>query len=74
MDKRNVKVPCHKCPDRTPTCHAECEKYLEYAKIQEEKRQQRLIRNHAAEYMSEYRKKHAHRNTLQKKQKGSSIQ
>lgn len=26
-----MKSPCKKgCPDRTPTCHSECEKYLSY--------------------------------------------
>ena len=26
-----MKSPCEKnCPDRSPTCHGECEKYLEY--------------------------------------------
>ena len=34
--------PCVKnCPDRTPTCHGECEKYARYAAWCEERRHER---------------------------------
>lgn len=37
-----MKNPCVKeCPDRSPTCHGECEKYAAYAAWCEEKRQER---------------------------------
>lgn len=28
------KIPCYKCQDRHGGCHAECERYAEYAKQQ----------------------------------------
>lgn len=37
-----MKNPCVKeCPDRSPTCRGECEKYTAYAAWCEEKRQER---------------------------------
>jgi hypothetical protein len=29
---KNENIPCYKCTNRTPTCHATCEKYLEFFK------------------------------------------
>ena len=29
--------PCLDCPDRHPSCHSECEKYLEFRKRQNKK-------------------------------------
>ena len=41
-----MKNPCVKeCPDRSPTCHAECEKYAEFAAWCEEERENRAKRN-----------------------------
>lgn len=31
---KQPKRPCFKCPDRRGGCHAECERYAEYAKAQ----------------------------------------
>ena len=31
-----MQPPCYKCPDRHIKCHAECEKYKEYTKHQQE--------------------------------------
>lgn len=73
MDQRNIKVPCRKCPDRTATCHAECEKYLEYKKKLSELSEGKYKRHHADEYLADYRKKRRRKDTLEKKRKGSSL-
>ncbi len=41
-EDKGVKNPCVKeCPDRSPTCHGECEKYMAYAAWREELRNER---------------------------------
>jgi len=40
-----MKQPCKKnCPDRTSTCHSECEQYLEFVRARNEERER--IRHH----------------------------
>lgn len=32
----SLPIPCGKeCPDRSPTCHGECEKYAEFVRLNE---------------------------------------
>lgn len=41
--------PCKRdCPGRSPTCHAECEKYLQYAAENAAKRQERYLQGDVA--------------------------
>lgn len=34
-------VPCHNCPDRTAGCHAVCERYAEFSRLNAEERRTR---------------------------------
>lgn len=41
--KRGMGIPCVRdCPGRSPTCHAECEKYRDYAARCAEIRQKKI--------------------------------
>jgi len=43
-----MKIPCVKdCPDRTPECHADCERYAKYAAWRETIRQKRAEKSRA---------------------------
>lgn len=32
MKKYGVSIPCHGCPNRSPSCHSSCKAYGEYRK------------------------------------------
>lgn len=34
----NIEAPCKGCKDRSMGCHSTCEKYLEYDKLNDERR------------------------------------
>ena len=38
-----MNAPCKGCKTRSPTCHAECQRYLEYAAEREQFRNKRFI-------------------------------
>ena len=38
-----MKVPCHNCEDRHVGCHAECERYKEYAAECHKRREKRHL-------------------------------
>ena len=48
-----MQAPCKDCPDRSVTCHAECEKYRECATTNAEQRKQRHIENVGRQYTIE---------------------
>lgn len=48
-----MQAPCKDCPDRSVTCHAECEKYRELATTNAEQRKQRHIENVGRQYTIE---------------------
>lgn len=41
-----MKTPCYQCPERSETCHAECERYLAYRdgrlKVYEERKKKSI--------------------------------
>lgn len=46
-----MKNPCAKeCPDRSPTCHSECEKYTAFAEERAEKRATMMKENEVVGY------------------------
>lgn len=49
-----IKAPCKGCEERVLGCHSTCEKYIEYAKAQEEYRQARnkakILHNNNMDY------------------------
>lgn len=45
-----MKAPCKDCPDRSVTCHANCEKHREFATANAEQRKQRHIENVGRQY------------------------
>lgn len=48
-----MQAPCKDCPDRSVTCHANCEKYREFATANAEQRKQRNIENVGRQYTIE---------------------
>lgn len=49
-----MRNPCKKdCPDRTATCHAECEKYLEYFAYCEERRNKHIKQHPIHQYIKD---------------------
>lgn len=49
-----MKPPCTQdCPDRSPTCHSECEKYQEFRKKNAEERDRRYRENEVDRYIGE---------------------
>lgn len=36
----NLEAPCHRCTDRHVTCHTNCERYLEFKKTLEKKKEE----------------------------------
>lgn len=48
-----MQAPCKDCPDRSVTCHANCEKYKEFAMENAEQRKQRHIENVGRQYTIE---------------------
>lgn len=49
-----MKPPCTQdCPDRSPTCHSECEKYQEFQKKNAEERDRRYRENEVERYIGE---------------------
>ena len=48
-----MNPPCKDCPDRSVTCHANCEKYREFATANAEQRKQRHIENVGRQYTIE---------------------
>ena len=46
-----MKSPCARdCPDRSPTCHGECQKYLDFYNQRREEVKQRIIKYKAVDY------------------------
>lgn len=37
-----MKAPCKDCPNRHPSCHAECEDYIAFDNYNKERREERL--------------------------------
>ena len=37
---RQAKAPCRDCPDRSPTCHSECVKYMFFEVRNEQEREE----------------------------------
>ena len=63
-----MKNPCVRdCPDRSPVCHAVCEKYQAFAAQCEEERQKR-IRICQGKVFSESKKKSSWQNMKESKQ------
>ena len=53
-----MKTPCKKdCPDRTANCHAECERYKEYARMMALERDLRASNREACSAFCEGRKR-----------------
>lgn len=57
-----MKNPCTKdCPDRTPDCHCDCERYIRFAKNRREyldhKRQQNVLNDYYYDRCAERNKK-----------------
>lgn len=49
-----MKPPCTQdCPNRSPTCHSECEKYQEFRKKNAEERDRRYRENEVDRYIGE---------------------
>lgn len=49
-----MKPPCTQdCPDLSPTCHSECEKYKDYAKKNAAERDRRYRENEVDRYIGE---------------------
>lgn len=49
-----MKSPCKKdCPDRSPTCHAECEAYLAFHKHNQEKYKKHMKETDILQYIKE---------------------
>lgn len=49
-----MRQPCEKkCPNRTGTCHAECEKFLEYDSWNRTKRKERDKERKIHDYISD---------------------
>lgn len=49
-----MKPPCSQdCPDRSPTCHSECEKYQEFQKKNAAERDRRYRENEVERYIGE---------------------
>ena len=49
-----MKPPCTQdCPDRSPTCHSECERYKEFRKKNAEERDRRYRENEVDRYIGE---------------------
>lgn len=38
----NIKAPCYRCEERTTYCHTNCEKYIEFQKINQMLRDSRI--------------------------------
>ena len=41
-ERFDLKAPCFNCEERTSECHAICERYQQYAKENEKKRENKL--------------------------------
>ena len=56
---KGPNAPCKDCPDRHSGCHAECDKYQEYAKYMENERKERDKARQIAEerYFAERRRR-----------------
>ena len=49
-----MNAPCTQdCPDRSPKCHAKCEAYLEYVKLNAAERERRYYENEIDRYIGE---------------------
>jgi len=49
-----MKNPCKKdCPDRSPTCHAECEAYLAFFHHNKEKNRKNLMQSQINTYVND---------------------
>lgn len=49
-----MKPPCTQdCPDRSPTCHSECERYKEFRKKNVEERDRRYREKEVSRYIGE---------------------
>ena len=49
-----MKPPCTQCcPNRSPKCHAKCEAYLEYVKLNAVERERRYHENEIDRYIEE---------------------
>ena len=49
-----MKNPCKKdCPDRSPTCHSECEPYLKFYEHNKEKNRKNLIKSQIGTYVND---------------------
>lgn len=59
MDReRNNKNPCNHCPDRSVTCHSECEKYKAWVDARQEWKDIILQKTRADRAMVEYKRSH----------------
>lgn len=57
-----MQNPCHKkCPERSPTCHSECERYEKFARerreMLDERKKQNVIEDYFASTAARRRRK-----------------
>lgn len=50
------KAPCLNCPDRSPTCHGECEKYKQFKAEREVENAERYKERRSVQEMVDYSK------------------
>ena len=65
-----LKVPCKDCPERSPTCHAKCEKYQEFNLRREELREARQKESNQRAGFIEHHQRLAARVRTDKPRKG----
>ena len=57
----NDKAPCLNCPDRTATCHSECERYKRFKEERDALNAQRNKERRGYQELCEYKKNKAKR-------------